>query len=531
MASTSLKLPLAYKRVRDELIEQPKSGRAFVANTFEQELVEVDLAGWLAELGLMLAADTYSPEAIELCGAPKGGGLIRPGARLSLSDRVVYTAAVGSCIKEIVAATRWSQGRIDFAPLFDPKKAHQQRWLRSPFAGWKGWTERSLTRLDLSTTKYVVTIDIAGYFENINITLLQSELLRIGSATEPVSVIVRCLRHWAQVQDRGIPQGVMASDILAKLYLESFDKRLKDEGYTHVRYVDDVRIFCRTRSEARQALVFATELLRGRGLTVQTAKTTIRVADDLLRKEIEGAVPTIKALNREYIDEAIDAGVLLAADESVPVSVIDDLINAEPSKMDPEVIHRAFVTFVINTDKPNRSMFHYLLHRLAAAADHFAVEFCADYLRSDPNEAPEILRYFEDLDDARSLALPVVKALASRDVEMYPYTRFLMLGWLRRNCRTLSKPGLTIVRKHAFRPEHPDYVQGAARSVLGRVGDHSDLDQIASLVRSTVDPFKRAQLLCCLGRLEKGRRNALVSRVKGEQPWGARASALVKSTA
>jgi len=292
--------------------------------------------------------------------------------------------------------------------------------------------------------------------------------------------------------------------------------------------VDDMRIFCRSHAEARRALVLATELLRQRGLTVQSAKTKIREADEDLRKEFAGAVPSIKAVNKEYIDEAIEAGLLPQSEESVPVSVIDDLVNAEPDAMDPEVIRRAFRRFVIDTQTPNRSMFRYLLHRLGAARDAFAVEYCDRRLRSDPEDASAILRYFEALDDSHNLQLRACKALESKETEMYPFTQFLILGWLRRNAKRLRAATLVGVRRLAFRPEHPGYVRAEARALLGALGDHSDLDQIANLLKSSSDPLERAQLLCCLSRLEKGRRNSLIARLKNERPWGARAGVLAK---
>jgi hypothetical protein len=43
MDEKTLNFQLAYKRVQDELLDQPRSGRAFVANTFERDLVELDL--------------------------------------------------------------------------------------------------------------------------------------------------------------------------------------------------------------------------------------------------------------------------------------------------------------------------------------------------------------------------------------------------------------------------------------------------------------------------------------------------------
>jgi retron-type reverse transcriptase len=121
-------------------------------------------------------------------------------------------------------------------------------------------------------TKFVVTADIAGFFENISIKRLRYELARIGSPEPVLDLLSQCLNKWSVADERGIPQGVLASDVLAKLYMESFDKRLRDAGHSHVRYADDIRVFCRSRTEARRALVLVTEMLRERGLTVQSAK-------------------------------------------------------------------------------------------------------------------------------------------------------------------------------------------------------------------------------------------------------------------
>jgi hypothetical protein len=267
---------LAHRRVIDELDEQPKTGRALVENPYERELVETDLESWLDDLKTSVVNGTYTPGAVDLCGAPKGGDLIRPAARMALADRVVYTAAVGSCVKYIVRATRWSQRKIDFAPLFHATHPHQRQWLLKPFLGWDEWTGQSLHLFDLAKTQFVVTADIAGFFENISLKRLRYELLRIGSPEAVVDLLRDCLNKWALMDDRGLPQGVLASDILAKLYLESFDKRLRDDGHRHVRYADDIRVFCKSHTEARRALVLVTEMLRERGLTVQSATTRNR---------------------------------------------------------------------------------------------------------------------------------------------------------------------------------------------------------------------------------------------------------------
>jgi hypothetical protein len=519
---------LAYKRVRDELVEQPKSSRAFVEHTFERELAETDLEGWLSGLKEDVTKGHYAPQPVGLSGAPKGGDLVRPAARMALADRVVYTAAVGSCVKHIVRATRWSRLKVDFATVFHKTRPHQRKWLLHPFEGWQAWADHSVHLASLARTQYVVTADIAGFFENVSLKRLRHELLRVGAPEPIVDLLTTCLHKWALVEDRGLPQGVLASDVLAKLYLESFDKRLKDEGHTHVRYADDIRVFCRSRKEARGVLVLVTEMLRERGLTVQTAKTKIRTADDEIRREFAGAIPAIRELHRDFVDEALLAGLLSGGDESIPVSVIDDLIDIDPQRMDRKVIRRAWREFVLGVDHPNPSLFRYVLRRFAAFGDDTAVDYCAPRLRSRPEAIPEILRYFQDLDDP-ALEVPVAKALASPDLHAYPYSRYLLLDWLLRNRPELRVAALRAVRDQAFGGEHPQYVRAVARAVLGKLGASSDLDRLAALLPETSDQFERAQLLCTLTRLEKGRRNALAGRLKSEGPWGRRAWVYVRA--
>lgn len=524
-----LNFTLAFRRVADELTHQRKTGRAFVANPGELELAELNLDVWLSELRQRLLDGDYLPGPIEVCAAPKGSGLMRPGVRMTLADRVVYTAAVGGCLRHIVKATKWSQRKIDFAPLF-AEEFQKRHWLLEPFTGWDLWTTETMRRLGLAKTRYVVTADIAGYFENISLSRLKSELTRVGCPAELVELLSRCLLSWAAVRDSGLPQGVLASDVLAKLYMESLDKRLKDEGYTHIRYVDDIRIFCGSEQEARRALVLVTELLRERGLVVQSAKTKIRLVDDDLKRDFAGAVPVIKALHREYVEEALEAGLLSEDEASVPASVIDELAEAEPDSMDPEVFRRAFDRFVLHEEQPNGTMFRYLLRRFAKRADDYAVPYCSSRPLTAPNEIPEILRYFEDLKDRKRLEVPLRKLLNSRDLAMYPYSRFLVLSWLHKH-GTSRAPTVAAVRKQAFSPENPPYVRAAARQVLARIGDDSDLDRMAALLSSETDALQRAQILCCLARLEKGRRNALAGRLRKEKPWGKLAAGLIRQTA
>jgi hypothetical protein len=59
--------------------------------------------------------------------------------------------------------------------------------------------------------------------------------------------------------------------------------------------VDDIRIFCKTNLEAKRSLLKLNELVRRRGLNLQTAKTKILRADEA-EHEIDGISPLIQSI-------------------------------------------------------------------------------------------------------------------------------------------------------------------------------------------------------------------------------------------
>lgn len=519
-----LDLALAFERVRDELRARPRTARALAHNPFEIELIELDLDSWIEVLDARLNNDEYVPGPIEVCDYPKGLGLVRPGSRLAIEDRVVATAAVGACLDQIDLATRWSQGSCDFAARLDPAHLNDRDWFRNPFKGWKEFHDRSLQRLDSPTFNYVLSADIAGFFENVNLGLLRSDLVRIGCPHEAISLIGNCLNQWSQCPDRGLPQGLLASDVLAKLYLEPFDERLRQSGYVHLRYTDDLRVFTKTREEAQRALVFVTRILRERGLTLQSSKTQIRPAEEA-RSEFDGILPAIEGIRKEYIDEVVAMG-LMAGDVSLPMGDIDSL--AGDAEIEPAVLRRAFDAFVTQQRQPNRSMLNFILRRLGRQGDSFAVPECGERLLSNPEFTSSVILYFQELNEPADVEQTILNALQHETSAIYPYQRFLLLDWLNRNAANVSSACLSIVRSLAMRPESPFYVRAVAWELLGRHGTHSDLDEIIARYRSTPDPFVRSQFLCCLLRLEKSRRNGLASRAAKDTGWVGRAARLVR---
>ena len=113
-------------------------------------------------------------------------------------------------------------------------------------------------------------------------------------------------RDRAHIRGKSIPQGHSASDILAKVYLNAVDAELRDLGYRHVRYVDDFRMFCRSRSEAAKALLDLSRSLRKRGLVLNSAKSQFHPAGEA-RQNIDGAIPVIEGVRENIVQMITDA--------------------------------------------------------------------------------------------------------------------------------------------------------------------------------------------------------------------------------
>ena len=119
----------------------------------------------------------------------------------------------------------------------------------------------------------MVVTDLTGFYENIDLSILASDLRSLGCHVETVQLLSTCLNRWGVIPGRGLPQGYSPSDILAKVYLNPIDRAIVDEGFDYIRYVDDIRVFCSDFANSKQALLFLTQALRRRGLNLQTSKT------------------------------------------------------------------------------------------------------------------------------------------------------------------------------------------------------------------------------------------------------------------
>jgi hypothetical protein len=505
-----LNLELAWHRTKFDIPD-----RVFVTNPYLIELVEQDLPTYLASIREQIIRG-YTPAPSGTCQEPKGKWQVRPGALLRLSDDVLFNALVGQSFPYITRKLRWSQGDPDIAYQLE-NVSTAVAWVRRGFLIWQEWRQKSLEKL--TTAEFVLMADIAAFYENIDLPRLSSDLRSVGMDDEATKLLGACLNRWAEPRGKGIPQGRSASDILAKLYLDTIDHNLRHEGFSYLRYVDDIRIFCKDLREAKRALLKLSELLRLRGLNIQSAKTRIYRSDEASR-EIDGVSRVIEHIHQELREE-IQA---YAGGEYATVDQLEELTAANPDRPPLEVLERAFCSHFIDAEDAefNSTLFHYLLTRLGATGSDIALEYCAAILSKRPEETAHVLRYQSKADPTGRNDDRVFEYLETSDA-LYEHQAFLVLRSYFEQRRFPNRL-IDYCRKMVRSTTVQHYVKAYALAILGEVAEGADLEFIEAAYPDASAEIQRATAICACRQMEAGRRNAFFGRARNDGEMEQRAA-------
>ncbi|WP_051676878.1 RNA-directed DNA polymerase [Maridesulfovibrio frigidus] len=110
---------------------------------------------------------------------------------------------------------------------------------------------------------WFVKLDILRFFASIDHEILLNQLKRKikGSCCDLVGLIID---SFSEHPGKGLPIGSLTSQHFANFYMSSFDRFLMEKLRVkcHVRYMDDVIWWCRSREEAKLTLLAAREFLQ-----------------------------------------------------------------------------------------------------------------------------------------------------------------------------------------------------------------------------------------------------------------------------
>lgn len=151
--------------------------------------------------------------------------------------------------------------------------------------GYSQWREQTKIRIANGRCKFIVSCDIAAFYDRVNIHRIESALLSIGVDESLVRHTNDLLLFWSKRDSYGIPVGNVGSRILAEAALIDIDQYLVGEGVDFTRYVDDYRLFAPSLLVAQEWMNKLTTRLFRDGLMLNTGKTQIRKVGQ--KKEVE----------------------------------------------------------------------------------------------------------------------------------------------------------------------------------------------------------------------------------------------------
>ncbi|HKL54547.1 MAG: RNA-directed DNA polymerase [Roseovarius sp.] len=262
-------------------------------------------------------------------GIQKGGGVTRFLPILRGEDIGVYYYLCYRLAPRILVRQRGVYGAWHMKPEMDQESednaaAYGQEYGFNPFSSYwwlKEWRQFndliSAMIADRAIGNYVVSTDIANFYDSIEIPRLISRIRKIASSeADTVEALNAFLSSWNRrhvgymPSTKGIPQEIIsdASRILSHFYLQEFDgefARYCDlNGLTYARWSDDFLIFGGSKQKLESAVHHASRLLRDLGLNLNASKTNYTSKRALKRFR---ALPMlsaisdndIKAVNRE----------------------------------------------------------------------------------------------------------------------------------------------------------------------------------------------------------------------------------------
>lgn len=224
---------------------------------------EKNLDQELDRLHESLKSGAYRPQGIRRKYIDKPGSREkRPLGIPTVRDRVVQTAL-----------------RNAIEPIFEKTFAPNSYGFR-PGRGCKDALREALERLQ-SGCWWVVDADIRSYFDRISHRQLMEKIeerIADGRVLELIESfltqeVFEQLKKWTP--EEGCLQGAVISPLLANLYLNPLDHRMRQEGIEMVRYADDLVLLCRSREQARRALELLRQWMESAELELHPEKTRI----------------------------------------------------------------------------------------------------------------------------------------------------------------------------------------------------------------------------------------------------------------
>ncbi len=169
-----------------------------------------------------------------------------------------------------------------------PASFNPKAWKKN----WKDFNQSLYTVSRTDSYEFVAELDIANFYDNINIDVLSEKLQKSGVEKKNTESLLYFLQNWggytntAKTSHKGIPQDEVAdcSRLIANYYLQDFDLEMfqlcKEYGAGYFRYADDQIVRARTREDLQEIIAKASLKILRHGLCFNNTKARIMTREE-----------------------------------------------------------------------------------------------------------------------------------------------------------------------------------------------------------------------------------------------------------
>ncbi len=265
-------------------------------------LGEINLSAILKRLHSEIISYTYHPS---LCHEQlifnKNNGVIRICPIFKPKDSILYYFCI-KMLEDNIAENRvegtyggWKLGNsIRF--IEEIEEVVLMSYITSdsynPFLwvdNWKDFQKKALIYSEISEAKYIVKLDIANFYDNINLSLLEKKIYAVIGNEKRVYVelLFYFLKNWNKTiagfseNHTGLPQESSSdcSRLLANFYLQEYDVFMKnicnENAARYLRFSDDQILFTKSKEDANKIILEASKFLLNQGLSFNAGKTMV----------------------------------------------------------------------------------------------------------------------------------------------------------------------------------------------------------------------------------------------------------------